>query len=175
MKKIAKNIAIILCVCLATGCGTEEKKEEQLPTNLLDEIKLDTNGASSICSAEYDYSDTQGYVTGSKFAIYADENDIVVKIVSQEVVVSNDEEILNVFEESLKRNYSTSSQYGGYTYEIKVDGNKLVSSVTLDYTEMDLKSMASDNEDLKIYLNENNQFTLNSVKSMYMSVGAECN
>ena len=35
--------------------------------------------------------------------------------------------------------------------------------------------MANDIEDLKVYLNDDFQYTLSSVKSMYMSAGAECN
>ena len=175
MKKIIKYISIILCLALITGCGAKEKKEKELPTNLVESIKIDTTGAATVCTAEYDYSDTQGYATGSKFAVFTDENDIVVKVVTQEIVVSNDEDILALFQDSLERNYSTFSQYGGYDYDIKIEGNKLISSVTIDYTETDLKTMAADNESLKVYLNSDNKFTLSSVKSMYISSGAECN
>lgn len=173
MKNFIKYLVIIVCVITITGCGAKEK-EVALPKNLTETINLDSDGAATVCFANYDYSDTQGYVTGSKFVVFTDENNIVTKIISQEVVMSNDEEILDVFKESLERNYSTASQYGGYDYKINVSGNKLTSDVTLDYTEMDLKSMAIDNKDLKIYLNDDYKFTLSSIKSMYMSVGAEC-
>lgn len=175
MKVFIKYLSISLCILFITGCGTKEEKETKLPTNLVEEIKIDTTGSAAVCTAEYDYSDTQGYATGSKFAIFADENEIVTKIITQEIVVSNDNDILDIFQDSLERNYSTFSQYGGYDYEITIDGNKLISNVTIDYTKADLKTMASDNESLKIYLNDDNKFTLNSVKSMYMSSGAECN
>lgn len=175
MKKFIKYISIILCLTFMTGCGTKEKVEEKLPTNLVENIQIDTNGAAAVCSAEYDYSDTKGYNTGSKFAIFTDENEIVVKVVTQEIVVSNNEDILELFQDSLERNYSTFSQYGGYDYDIKIEGNKLISNVTIDYTETDLKTMAADNETLKVYLNGDNKFTLSSVKSMYISSGAECN
>ena len=176
MKKFIKYISIILCIALITGCGSKkEDEQEKLPTNLLESITLDTTGATAVCSSEYDHSDTQGYTTGSKFAIFADENDIVLKVVTQEIVASNDEEILEIFQESLERNYSTFSQYGGYDYKITINGNKLISDVTIDYTETDLKTMAADNEVLKIYLNSDNKLTLSSIKSMYMSSGAECN
>ena len=61
MKKIIKYISIILCLALITGCGAKEKKEKELPTNLVESIQIDTTGAATVCTAEYDYSDTQGY------------------------------------------------------------------------------------------------------------------
>ena len=175
MKKFIKYLCIILCIVVISGCGSKEKEEEKLPTNLVETIQIDETGAAAICTAEYDYSDTQGYTTGSKFVVFTDEDDYVVKIVTTEVVASNDDAILELFEESLERNYSMFSQYGGYDYEITIDGNKLISNVTIDYTETDLETMAADNESLKIYLTEDYKFTLKSVKSMYMSSGAECN
>lgn len=174
MLKVIKYFSIILCIFVLVGCGNEEKKEKELPTNIAEEIELDTKGAAAVCTAEYDYSDTEGFVTGSKMVIFTDENDIVTKIVTQEKVFSYDNEVLETLKEGIERNYSASSQYGGYEYEIVIKGNELVSNVTLDYTEMDLKSMANDIEDLKVYLNDNYQYTLSSVKSMYMSAGAEC-
>lgn len=174
MLKVIKYFSIILCIFILVGCGNEEKKEKELPTNIAEEIELDTEGAAAVCKAEYDYSDTEGFVTGSKMVIFTDENDIVTKIVTQEKVFSYDKDVLETLKEGIERNYSASSQYGGYEYKIEIEGNELVSNVTLDYTEMDLKSMANDIEDLKVYLNDNYQYTLSSVKSMYMSAGAEC-
>ena len=109
MKVFIKYLSISLCILFITGCGTKEEKEDKLPTNLVEEIKIDTAGAASVCTAEYDYSDTQGYATGSKFAIFTDENKIVTKIISQEIVVSNDDDILDIFQDSLERNYSSLS------------------------------------------------------------------
>ena len=174
MSKIIKYFSIILCIFILVGCGKEEEKSKELPTDIADGIELDTKGAAAVCTAEYDYSDTDGFVTGSKMVIYADENEIVTKIVTQERVFSYDKDVLETLKEGIERNYSASSQYGGYQYEIVIEGNELISNVTLDYTEMDLKSMANDIEDLKVYLNDDYQYTLSSVKSMYMSAGAEC-
>lgn len=174
MSKIIKYFSIILCLFLLVGCNKETEKEKTLPTNMIEKIELDTKDAAAVCTAEENYSDTEGYVTASKMAIYADENGIVTKIVSQERVYSYDKAILEILQEGIERNYSASSQYGGYDYEVKIEGNELISNVTIDYTEMDLKSMANDLEELKVYLNENNQFTLDSVKSMYIVAEAKC-
>ena len=176
MTKFIKYFSIMICVFVLVGCGNEEnKKNKELPTDIANNIELDTKGSSAVCTAEYDYSDIDGFVTGSKMVIYADENGIVTKIVTQEKVFSYDESILETLKEGIERNYSASSQYGGYQYEVVIDGNELTSNATLDYTKMDLKSMANDIEDLKVYLNDDFQYTLSSVKSMYMSAGAECN
>lgn len=175
MKNIFKYLTIIICIILITGCGNNKKEQkEELPTDLVKNMNLDDKDATAVCSAEFDYADTQGYATGSKFLIYADEDGIVNKIVSREIVVSNDEEILNLFEDSLNRNYDSFSQYGGYTFKVEIEDNKLTSDVTIEYTETDLKAMAADNETLEIYLNDDNQLTLDSVKAMYISSGATC-
>ena len=174
MKSIFKYLTIILCITLVVGCGTKQK-EDKLPTNLVETMDLETTGATMVCSVEFDYSDTKGYTTGSLFAVYADDQGIVTKVVSREMVASNDDDILALFEDSLNRNYDAISQYGGYTYKVEIEGNVLTSNVTIDYTETDLKTMATENEDLKMYLNENNQLTLEKIKAMYVSSGVECN
>ena len=151
MTKFIKYFSIMICVFVLVGCGNEEnEKNKELPTDIANNIELDTKGSSAVCTAEYDYSDTDGFVTGSKMVIYADENGIVTKIVTQEKVFSYDESILETLKEGIERNYSASSQYGGYQYEVVIDGNELTSNATLDYTKMDLKSMANDIEDLKV-------------------------
>ena len=99
MTKFIKYFSIMICVFVLVGCGNEEKeKNKELPTDIANNIKLDTKGSSAVCTAEYDYSDTDGFVTGSKMVIYADENGIVTKIVTQEKVFSYDESILETIE-----------------------------------------------------------------------------
>lgn len=173
MKKLRGLFLIALCIFLLSGC---QEKEEELSTNLSEQIELDLEGAKAVCTVDYDYSDTGGYVTGSKFVIYADEDGIVTRIVGQEIASSNDKTLLTTFQESLEENYSIASQYGGYTYSTEIKGNKLYANTDIDYTQLDMDSMATDSADgeLSVYLNEDNQFTLSTVQSMYMAVGADC-
>lgn len=176
MKNFGKCLLILLTISLLVGCN--EKKDETLNKNLSDEILLDEDGASAVCEANYDYSDTEGYVVGAKFIIYADGNDVVTRIVGQQIASSNNKSTLVKFQEALEENYSSSSQYAtdenGYTYKLKSTGNKLYVDTDIDYTKMNLEELSKNSEDLSVYLTEDYQFTLSSIQSMYMAIGAEC-
>lgn len=174
MNKYIKYLAIILCIVLITGCSGKEKNKK-LTENISSEINLDESGARAVCYVDYDYTSSNGFVSGSKFVIYADNNNIVTRIVGRQIAESNDQSVLDTFEQSLEENYSVSSQYGGYKYEIKQNGNRLVVDTDIDYTIIDMAAMAADNEELQVYLNKENKFTLEKVQAMYMAVGVECN
>ncbi len=167
------QVLVVLLVFLLIGCG-EEKKEE-LETDLSQKIELSTEGAKAVCSSDFDYSDTNGYVTGSKFVIYADDNNIVTRIVGRQIATSKDKKILQEFQDSLEVNYGISSNYGdGYQYYMELLGDQLIVDTDIDYTNYDMEEMAKDSEELKEYLTEDYKFTLSAVKSMYMAVGSDC-
>lgn len=173
MNKFRKYLAIVLCIGLITGCS-DNKEEKKLTENISSEINLDEKDASAVCHVDYDYTNSNGFVSGSKFIIYADRNNIVTRIIGRQIAESNDQSVLDTFEQSLEENYSVSSQYGGYDYEINQKGNRLTVDTNIDYTVLDMEAMATDNEELKVYLNKDYKFTLDSVQSMYMAVGVEC-
>ena len=187
MKKLIKYICIIICFTLMCGCGTKEEtinndelrdiyedfKDYEKQGNGL--VEVDDEGAAATCYTANEFIDSNGYIVASKFAIFTDENDIVTGINSQEIVYSNDPILLEEVEDGVIRNYEMiNEQYGGYEFNIDKKDNKLTSNVTIDYTKTDLESMATDNETVKIYLNDNYQFTLDSIKKFYVSMGAQC-
>ncbi len=175
MKNLGKKLLCIFIIGLLVGCN--ETKENDLNKNLSDEILLEEEGASAVCEANYDYSDTEGYVVGAKFVIYAD-GDIVTRIVGQQIASSNNKSTLVKFQESLEENYSSARQYAteedGYIYKLKSTGNKLYVDTDINYSKMNMEELTNNSEDLSVYLNEDKQFTLASVQSMYMAMGAEC-
>jgi hypothetical protein len=173
MNKFIKYLAIILCIGLITGCSGK-KEEKKLSENISSEIKISEEGASAVCHADFDYTNTRGFVTGSKMVIFTDSNNIVTKVSTQEIAESNDKSVLSILEESIKENYSVASQYGGYDYDVSLNGNRLIITTTIDYTVLDMEKMATDNDTLEVYLNKDHRFTLASIQSMYMAVGAEC-
>lgn len=176
MKKLGKCLLCFFIISLLVGCN--EEKEEALNKNLSDEILLDEEGASAVCEANYDYSDTEGYVVGAKFIIYADKDNNVTRIVGEQIAASTNKSTLVKFQEALEENYSSASQYAtednGYIYKLKSTGNKLYVDTDIDYTKMDMEELSKNSEDLSVYLTEDNRFTLSSVQSMYMALGAEC-
>lgn len=174
MKKLLKYATIILCIGLIAGC-TSKKEEKELTKNISKEIELSEDGSSAVCTADFDYTNTEGFVTGSKFIIYTDNNNIVTKVISQEIAESNRDEVLENLRENIEENYGVANQYGGYTNNVQTKGNRLTITTTIDYTILDMEKMATDNEELKVYLNKDYKLTLTEIQAMYMAVGAECN
>lgn len=154
MKKIVKVIAISLLMVFLVGC---DKGKDVVKT-----CTLENNQSAS------------GYVLNSTYKIYA-TGDVVKKVETEEVVTSENETIRNYFETQLNNSYSAaSSTYGGYTYDVKNEDNKVTSKVTIDYEKMDLDKFIKDNASIKQFLNKNNKITLEGVKSIYSTLGATC-
>ncbi len=172
MKKINKLLLCILCIGLLVGCN--ETKEEKMEANLTKDILIDEEGASAVCQIDYDYTDSEGYVMGAKFVIFTDENDIVTRIVGQQVAASNNKSKLSTLQTKMEETYERASQYGGYKYDIKISGKKLIINTDIDYTELNLEEMANNTESLDAYLTDDYQYTLSSIQAMYMSTGTEC-
>ncbi len=175
MKNLGKCLLCFFIISLLVGCN--EKEEKELKKNLSEEILLDEDGASAVCEANYDYSDTKGYVVGAKFVIYTD-GEVVTRIVGQQIAASNNKSTLVKFQEKLEESYNTTSQYAteedGYIYKLKSTGNKLYVDTDINYTKMNMEELTKNSEDLSVYLNDEKQFTVSSVQSMYMAIGAEC-
>ena len=168
MKKKILSILIILLCIFTVGC--EEKKEKELEKNLSDSIDIDDNGASLVCTTDMDYTEYD-YTLGSKYVVFADNDGKVTKIVSSEIINSNDKSKLDEFEEYLNKNHEVASKYNGYKYDIKKESKKVISSVSIDYSEFDLKTFIKDNN----ITNMDEVLTLDSVEKQYVSLGAECN
>ncbi|MBP3635088.1 MAG: DUF1307 domain-containing protein [Bacilli bacterium] len=154
MKKGVKILAISLCMFLLVGCSS---KEEKIVTCTL------TNDQSA-----------SGYKLDSTYKIYATD-DSVTSVETEEVVTSDNEQIRNYFEKTLNDSYQTADKtYGGYTYNVKNEGNKVTSKVTIDYTKMNLDKFVKDNSSMKAYVNKDNKITLKGAKNIYESLGATC-
>ena len=165
MKKVITTLLVTTSILL-TGCGNNKNKE--LDTNLSKSIKINDEGAKLICTTDYDYTDLN-YVLGSKYVVFADENDKVTKVISKEVIQSNDESKLKEFEDYLVQNHSAAVQYNGYDYNIDKENNKVISSVEIDYTVFDIKKFYEDNDE-----KADSNLTLDSMEKQYISLGAEC-
>lgn len=166
-KKLLSFIFVLTCILL-TGCEDTSKKE--LNTNLSETITIDDNGAALVCTTDIDYTEYD-YTLGSKYVVFANEDGKVTKIMSSEIINSNDSAKLDEFEDYLNKNHSAAIQYSGYNYDIKRDGNKVISTVSIDYEEFDLKTFIKDNE----ITNQEEILTVDSVEKQYVSLGAECN
>ena len=153
MKKFVFSMALVLTTILfVTGCGSSEK---------------------ITCTLESDQS-ASGYKLKSEYVIYSD-GEVVSKVETTETVESTNNTVLAYFEKTLKEQYKTNNdKYKGYDYEVTNKDGKVVSSVTIDYSKMNLNKFIEDNEAMKSFVNSDNKLTVKGVKSMYESVGATC-
>ena len=152
MKKVIKLLFIFMCVVFISGCaGTKVTK----------------------CTLKSDQS-ASGYTLDSTYDIYS-KDDVVTKVVTKEVVNSENTTIIAYFEKTLKDQYENANKkYGGYTVDVKKEDKKVISSVTIDYNKVDLASYVKDNTAMKSYVNKDNKLTLKGAKSLYESLGASC-
>jgi hypothetical protein len=165
MKKLYLSF-IAIGLLLLTGC--EESKKEKLETEISKNINIDTEGAKLVCTTDYDYSELN-YTLGSKYVVFADDKDKVTKVISGEVIYSTDKTRLDDFENYLNQNHDAAAKYNGYTYNVEREKNKVTSSVTIDYSEFDMKKFLDDNEST-----DKEELTLDSIEKKYVSLGAKC-
>ncbi len=155
MKKFIKVLIVALCALLLAGCSSKEEK------------------VVKTCTLTSDQS-ASGYKLNSTYKIYA-TNDAVTKVETTEVVTSDNEAIRDYFVSTLETSYKTAEQtYGGYTYKVTDEYNKVTSTVTIDYNKMNLERFIEDNSAMKAYVNKDNKITLAGAKKIYESLGATC-
>lgn len=152
MKKVLLSLGFLLV--LFTGCGTAKEKT----------VDCTLKSTNSV----------QGYTLNSTYTIYYKGNS-VNSVKTKEVVESEDESILDYFEETLRTSYESAQEtYGGYKNTVERDDTKVTSTTEIDYNEMDMKKYIDDNTAVKSYVNKDNKFTLSGIKSVYESMGAVC-
>lgn len=154
MKRGLKAFYLTLIVLVLAGCGNEEQ---------------------TIKTCNYTLTDnTTGYKIVSEYKVYS-TGKVVDKVETVETVTSESESILDYFEETINTTYKIQSEtYGGYTYNITNENGKVVSTVTIDYSKMDLEKYVSDNSVMKNFVNDANRITTDGVISIYEAIGATC-
>ena len=158
MRSSLKIFTLIFVLLMLFGCeGKKENFKEFVKT-----CELTSNDV------------TNGYKLKSLYEIHG-KGKTVEKVITTETVTSDDEETLEYFKEYLSTTYESYNKiYGGYTNEITISDGKLISKTTIDYSKMNLEKFASDNSVIKNYVNDDNKFLLEGIKSFYKSLGANC-
>ena len=155
MKKGLKFLLVLPLVFCVAGCRTSKKE-------IVSHCTLTSTDSSN------------GYQLSSSYDVYSKNNE-VSKVVTEEVVTSDNDSVLTYFEEYLKKTYDTqNSTYGGTTNEVTKADGKVTSKTTIDYTKMDLEKYVKDNSALSNYMNKDNKLTKDGILSIYQSMGATC-
>lgn len=153
MKKIIGGFLLLIAMFALTGCDSKEVVKH--------------------CTI--DKSDkTQNYTFKSDYELHAVNNEIT-KVVTEEVVTSDNKQIITYLNDYMKKTYSSlDKKYGGYTNKVTIKGNELKSLTTVDYSKMDLDNYVKDNTVMKKYVNKNNKITIKGIIEIYESLGATC-
>ena len=155
MKKGLKILFISLFVILISGCGKSNKE-------VVSTCTLSSNQSSN------------GYKISSNYEIHSKDG-LVNSVTTKETVESDNEQVRSYFKMTLEDSYNTANEsYGGYTYNVTEDGNKVISDVTIDYSKMNLEKFVNDNSQMKSYI-KNNRISLDGMKKIYEALGATCN
>ena len=154
MKKYLPLGLLLICMLVVSGC--QEKKDYVVKCTLSQNNVL----------GNYQIESTYEITTDGKIA---------KSVKTVEVVTSENETLLNTMSETLNTTYETmNNAYGGYVFDVDQETGKVVSTVTIDYTALDLEKLLSDQPSMKNYTNEDNQLTLEGLQNMYTTMGATC-
>lgn len=156
MRKGLKILFISMIIILLVGCNNKDTNKE-----ITKKCTLSQNQSSN------------GYTLDSKYEIHS-KNGYVTKVITKETVESESEEVREYFKSTLEDSYkSTNEKYGGYTYSITENDNKVISNVTINYSKMDIEKFIEDNSQMSSYV-KNNKLTLDGIVAIYEALGAIC-
>lgn len=151
MKKKILCSALLVALVLATGCGSEESKTMTCTrtATVTGGVKMDLN-----------YKVTY-------------KGDYVQLVETEEKVTSSEKEYLETYEETVKNLYEPYNGLEHYDYDVKIDGDTLISTTKIDYEKIDTKKML-EIDSANGALIKDGKIKLSDIKSVYESVGASC-
>ncbi len=140
----------MLVVFLVTGCSSSEEKTMTC-TRTMNQSGMKTN-----LNYKVTYS-----------------GDYVNRVQSEESIETSDTTTLNTYKEQIEKIYTPYKDIKYYTYNVTVNGNKLVSTVDINYAKIDTKKLIEIDSANSQLINDG-KVKLSSVKSLYEQLGATC-
>lgn len=154
MKRCLKFLSLMIVVVFISGCGNDKEVTKTCTLTSTDKaknLKLET-----------------------EYKVYG-KGKTADKVVTTEIITTDDEDTLNYYKEYLEKTYSAANKaYGGYTINVTKEDNKVVSETTIDYNKMNLKDFVKDNSIMKNYVDKNNKMLIDGLVSTYEALGATC-
>ena len=158
-----KGLVLLSLLVLLTGCGEETNNDvlQEVPKQEIMHCESSTRDV------------VNGYETTSEYTIYY-TGDYVDKVETVETVMSESEDILDTMEDYVNNTYdSMNNAYGGYTYEVIREENKVISNVEIDYTKMNLDQYVTDQPTMSDYVKDD-KFLVDGIVEVYEAIGATC-
>lgn len=155
-----KNLIICILICnIITGCFNNKNIKEENKNEII-----------TICRSEQDIKDDAK--ASLKYEIHS-TNDTVSKLISTEIIETDDKEYLKETKSNIEKTYSIYKNIKHYQYSIKIKDNVLTSTVNIDYSKINIDKLISidrANENLIL----DGKVSLNYLKNMYESLGNIC-
>lgn len=150
MKKFLA-VALLVGVLFLSGCSNEKEGK------LVCTMNKDMDGSTKLEST-YNVSYKGGYA---------------MMVETTETIIGNNSEALETYKSSLESMYGAYKDVKYYDNDIKVEGNKLISTTKINYEKIDtdkLVEIDSNNEALM----ENGKVKVSTLKDAYEQLGASC-
>lgn len=150
MKKIF-TIILFINILLLTGCGKDNY---------------------FTCKINID-NDMEEYKLNAEYKIYY-KNSFVTRIEKEEIYISENEDILQYFDEYKNLEYNNLNKlYGGITYTVNLIDNKVILFSDIDMSLVDIEKMVKNKYIDKDYV-VSNRLTTGGIKYIYKAKGATC-
>ena len=136
MKKIL--IIMLVCMLVLTGCGKKDETKSGDEKSYLNEPQKETICFSTFYSSEQDYRVNNDVTLYSRGGAVLSEKDV-------DVFKSINEELRNKYIERTKNEFERQNQsYGGTTYVIQINDEKVNVEANIDYSKYNMKQFMED-------------------------------
>lgn len=149
MKKILAAIIIVGTV-LFTGCGAEKEKTMKCSRTI--------NQATIKMNLTYNVTYKGDYVT---------------KIKSSEEITTEDNSTLESYKTQLESTTASFKDIEHYDHEVKIDGNTLTSTITIDYEKIDTDKLIEIDSSMKQIIKDG-KISVETIEALYNQLGVTC-
>ena len=152
MKRKYLFLAVIISVMfLVTGCSSNSEEKTMTCSRTMDQNEMKT-------SLSYKISYKGDYVT---------------RVKSEESIETSDTSTLDTYKEQIEKIYSPYKDVKYYQYNVTIDGNKLISTVDINYALIDADKLI-EIDSANSQLIKDGKVKISDVKSLYEQLGATC-
>ena len=124
---------------------------------------------TTVCTVELDQS---AYTLNSEYKVTYDK-DIIKKIETKEEVTSDDEDIIDQFESMINEQLAPYQNLQYYNFNVKRENGKLIETVSIDYTKLDVNKFLEINSEASSLFNDG-KIKYDTIISAYTQLGATC-
>lgn len=152
MKKIKYLLLVLVMTFLITGCQSEETSKTMVCSRTINQDAISMN-------LKYTVTYKGKYVE---------------KVESIEKITTDDTTVLDAYKQAVETTYQPYSKIDNYSYDVKVDGNTLISTVMADYTKIDYKKMLEVDTANQQIFTDDGKVKLETIESFYTKLGTNC-